>query len=87
MAYYHGMTRSPFTVILRPPKDLAVMSQTNKGQCHINHPIFVILRPPKDLAVAHVFSTRNVFKISPDIRHRTSLPANTDIIFVPLASS
>jgi hypothetical protein len=33
---------------------------------------------------ADVFSTKTVFKISPEIRHRTSLPANTDIIFVSL---
>jgi hypothetical protein len=24
---------------------------TNKGLCHVNHPVIVILRPPKDLAV------------------------------------
>jgi hypothetical protein len=38
-------------VVLRPPKDLAVLPCINKGLCHVNHPFFVILRPPKDLAV------------------------------------
>jgi hypothetical protein len=43
----------PYIVILRPPKDLAVLPCTNKGLCHVNNNLFVILRPPKDRAVLY----------------------------------
>jgi hypothetical protein len=39
----------PIIVILRPPKDLAVLFSNYKGLCHVNNPFIVIPRPPRDL--------------------------------------
>jgi hypothetical protein len=49
LSSYVCKRRPKLIVILRPPKDLAVLPCINKGICHVNHPIIVIPRPPRDL--------------------------------------
>jgi hypothetical protein len=53
----------PIIVILRPPKDLAVLPCTNKSLCYDNHPIFVIPRPPRDLVFPPHTTSFHLLKI------------------------